>query len=102
MFTPTDEQMDTLARDDYAVASALMGVTTGYDEWDGRDLHRLAVAGLTGTPAFQAIIRAAKAEALREYALALADNPSVVAWGGAEYALDVHEWADMIEDGQDA
>ena len=62
-YQPTDAQIEALARDDYGVAAPLMGVTIKFEDWDGRDRHRVAIVGLVGTPAFQSIIRAAQAEA---------------------------------------
>ena len=76
MYQPTDEQIEALARDDYAIAADLMGADPDYDQWPNRDLHRLTTKRVTRSPAFQAIIRAAQAQVLRE---AAADN--VRSWG---------------------
>lgn len=67
MYEPTDEQIEALAKAD----AFINGATE--TEWDngtgvGSHLWITDTRALTKSPAFQAIIRAAQAEALREAA----------------------------------
>ena len=63
-YTPTDEQIEALCAADFAADSSDLT----WDDCAIKDAWRDDMRALTSTAAFQSMIRAAQAEALREFA----------------------------------
>lgn len=70
------------------------------------EVYRTVAVDTDGTrafmehPAFQAIINAAQAQALRDYAEALSKNSDAAYWDGVDRLWDIQDWADAVERGE--